>query len=72
MPRFLTGDELGNIKSLNYLPSSRAGLKVTVTTLCDESSKGKERAVQKLALSISSDIPLVRGHFGTVPGLGRS
>ncbi|KAH9981081.1 hypothetical protein BGW80DRAFT_1454018 [Lactifluus volemus] len=58
MPRFLTGDELGNIKSLNYLPS-RADSNVTVTTLCDGSNEGKERAVQKLALSTSSDIPLL-------------
>jgi ribosome biogenesis protein NSA1 len=66
MPRFLTGDELGNIKSLNYLPSSRADSKATVTTLFDGDSKGKERAVQKLALSTSSDIPLVRGHYGSM------
>jgi ribosome biogenesis protein NSA1 len=60
MPRFLTGDELGNIKSLKYLPSSRADSKVTVTTLFNGSVKGKERAAQKLAVSTLGDGPVVR------------
>src|SRR5580692_7360662 len=61
MPRFLTGDELGNIKAFKYVPSSGAESKVTVTTLYDGSGKGKERAVQKLAITpTSGDGPLVR------------
>lgn len=61
MPRFLTGDELGNIKAFKYVPSSRAESKVTVTTLYNGSGKGKERAVQKLAITpTSGDGPLVR------------
>jgi ribosome biogenesis protein NSA1 len=60
MPRFLTGDELGSIKSLNYVLSSKAESKVTVTTLYDGSGKAKERAVQKLAVTTSENGPLVR------------
>ena len=60
MPRFLTGDELGNIKSLKYVPSSRADSKVTVTTLFNGSVKGKERAAQKLAVSTPGDGLVVR------------
>lgn len=54
MPRFFSGDELGNIKALTYLPAS----KVTVETLYDGSGKGKHRAVQKMA--VSTDGQLVR------------
>ncbi|KAH9066430.1 hypothetical protein EDB87DRAFT_1679166 [Lactarius vividus] len=54
MPRFFSGDELGNIKALTYLPASKAGSKVTVVTLYDGSGKGKHRAVQKIAVSTSS------------------
>ncbi|KAI9446233.1 hypothetical protein H4582DRAFT_2107980 [Lactarius indigo] len=53
MPRFFSGDELGNIKALTYLPASKADSKVTVVTLYDGSSKGKRRAVQKIAVSTS-------------------
>ena len=60
MPRFVTGDELGNIKSFNYQPSSTAQSKVTVSTLYDGTDKGKQRAVQKLAIHASGDGPLVR------------
>jgi len=63
MPRFFTGDELGNIKSFNYASSSTPESKVTVTTLHDGSGKGKERAVQNLAIHASGDGPIVR-----VPG----
>ena len=58
--RFLTGDQLGNIRSFNYTPTSTAQSKVTVSTLYDGSDKGKERAVQKLAVQSSADGPLVR------------
>ncbi|KAF8268881.1 hypothetical protein EI94DRAFT_1771451 [Lactarius quietus] len=53
MPRFFSGDELGNIKALSYLPASKADSKVTLTTLYDGSDKGKRRAVQKMAVSTS-------------------
>lgn len=60
MPQFLTGDELGNIKSFKYAPSSKAESKVTIATLYGGSGKGKERAVQKLAVHSLGDDPLVR------------
>lgn len=50
MPRFFSGDELGNIKALTY---SKADPKVSVVTLYDGSGKGKQRAVQKIAASTS-------------------
>lgn len=53
MPRFFSGDELGNIKALTYLPASKADSKLTVATLYDGSGKGKHRAVQKIAVSTS-------------------
>jgi hypothetical protein len=55
MPRFFSGDELGNIKALTYLSAES---KVTVETLYDGSGKGKHRAVQKMA--VSTDGQLVR------------
>jgi hypothetical protein len=58
--QFLTGDRLGNIKSINYIPSSTGQSKVTVSTLYDGGDKGKERAVQKLAVLTSADGPFVR------------
>ncbi|KAN0112129.1 hypothetical protein V8E52_007869 [Russula decolorans] len=57
--RFLTGDQLGNIKSFNYVSSSTAQSKVTVSTLYDGGDKGKGRAVQKLAVQTSADGPLI-------------
>ena len=57
MPRFFSGDELGNIKALTY----RADSKTTGVTLYDGSGKGKHRAVQKIAVSTSTtDGQLVR------------
>lgn len=53
MPRFFSGDELGNIKALTYLPSES---KVTVETLYDGSGKGKHRAVQKMAVSTDGQL----------------
>ena len=60
MPRFFTGDELGNVKSFMYAPSSTAESKSAITTLYDESGKGKECAVQKLAIHTSGDGPIIR------------
>ncbi|KAH9996894.1 hypothetical protein BJV77DRAFT_1059276 [Russula vinacea] len=59
MPRFLIGDQLGNLKTFNYLPSSTAHSNVTVNTLYDGSDKGKRHAVQKLTIQTSGDGPLI-------------
>ena len=59
MPRFFTGDELGNVKSFEYAPSLKTESKVTITTFYDGSGKGKECAVQKLAIHTSGDGPIV-------------
>jgi hypothetical protein len=67
MPRFFTGDELGNLKSFHYAPSSTAEPNVTVTTLHDGSGKGKERAVQNLAIHTSGDSPIVRSLTHSLP-----
>jgi ribosome biogenesis protein NSA1 len=58
MSRFFTGDELGNVKSFKYAPSSTVESKVT--TLHDGSAKGKDHAVQRLAIDTSGDSPTVR------------
>ena len=63
--RFITGDQLGNIKSFDYIPSTTVQPKVTLSTLYDGSDKGKERAVQKLAVQASADGPLVRQSPGS-------
>ncbi|KAN0140840.1 WD40-repeat-containing domain protein [Lactarius tabidus] len=56
MPRFFSGDELGNIKALTYLSAES---KVTVETLYDGSGKGKHRAVQKMAVSTDGQLLVV-------------
>ncbi|TFY66144.1 hypothetical protein EVG20_g4943 [Dentipellis fragilis] len=54
MPRFLAGDELGNIKSLKYIAAEKPGeTKAEVSTIYDGSEGGKEKAIQ--ALSVSAD-----------------
>ncbi len=60
MPRFFSGDELSNIKALTYHPTSKADPRLTVVTLYDGSSKGKQRAVQKIAVSTLPDGQIVR------------
>ncbi|EIM89890.1 uncharacterized protein STEHIDRAFT_36630, partial [Stereum hirsutum FP-91666 SS1] len=52
MPRFLTGDELGNIKSITYPSASTSTPEATL--LHDGSAGGKSRAIQALAVSSSS------------------
>lgn len=51
MARFLTGDELGNIKSLTY--TSVDGHKTEVQTLYDGSGSGKNKSIQALAVASS-------------------
>ncbi|KAG9318436.1 hypothetical protein JVU11DRAFT_527 [Chiua virens] len=51
MPRFLTGDELGNIKSVSYDPNALPEHKLSLKTLHDGTSNGRTRGVQKLAIS---------------------
>ncbi|KAA1469473.1 hypothetical protein DENSPDRAFT_878950 [Dentipellis sp. KUC8613] len=52
MPRFLAGDELGNIKSLKYNPAQKPGeAKAEVSTIYEGSEGGKEKAIQALAVS---------------------
>jgi len=53
MPRFLTGDELGSIKSVSYDPGTSTTNKLLLKTLHDGTSAGRARGVQKLAISRS-------------------
>lgn len=55
MPRFLTGDELGSIKSASYDPANGLLLK----TLYDGTSTGRTRGIHKLAIG-GGDLTLVR------------
>ncbi|KII88580.1 hypothetical protein PLICRDRAFT_629267 [Plicaturopsis crispa FD-325 SS-3] len=53
---FLTGDELGNIKTLRYFPEGTAdGQKTEVKTIHDGTSGEKPKGVQKLCIGSSSD-----------------
>lgn len=59
MPRFFTGDELGNIKSLYYRPDQE--IKTDLSTLHDGSESGKAKAIQALSTaSTLSGATLVR------------
>lgn len=49
MSRFLTGDELGNIKSLKY--NVDAETRTELKTIYDGSSFGKLKGVQRLAIA---------------------
>jgi len=60
MPRFLVGDELGNIKSLQYSPVSQETQKSVLKTLHDGTSTGRTKGIQKLALSNAGEKSLVR------------
>ena len=58
MPRFLTGDELGNIKSLRHHESNSE-----LKTIHDGSSTGKLKGIQALSMASASDgSKLVRIH----------
>lgn len=53
---FLTGDELGNIKTLRYFAEGTAdGQKTEVKTIHDGTSGEKPKGVQKLCIGSSSD-----------------
>src|SRR5882762_4849277 len=61
MPRFLTGDELGNIKSLRYAENN-----LELKTIYDGSNIGKAKGVQALSIvSTTSGARLVRNIFHT-------
>lgn len=51
MPRFLVGDELGNIKSVGYNPASQEESKTTLKILHDGTVTGRTKGIQKLALN---------------------
>ena len=51
MPRFLTGDELGNIKSLQYSPNNNT--KGALRILYDGSNSGRTKGIQALSISSS-------------------
>ncbi|KAG8217474.1 hypothetical protein J3R82DRAFT_5619 [Butyriboletus roseoflavus] len=59
MTRFLTGDELGNIKSISYDPGASPTNKLLLKTLHDGTSTGFRQGVQRLAVS-SNGPTLVR------------
>ncbi|KAH0830526.1 hypothetical protein J3R83DRAFT_1978 [Lanmaoa asiatica] len=59
MPRFLTGDELGSIKSVWYDPDTSPTNKLLLKTLHDGTSTGRTQGVRKLAIN-GSDPTLVR------------
>ena len=50
MPRFLTGDELGNIKSLRY-----TGNNTELETIHDGLSTGKLKSIQALSVTSTSE-----------------
>ncbi|KAH7889744.1 hypothetical protein F5I97DRAFT_1801153 [Phlebopus sp. FC_14] len=61
MPRFLTGDELGSIKSVSYIPNEPPESRTQLKTLYDGTSTGRTRAIQRLAISRENvDHPLVQ------------
>lgn len=51
MPRFFTGDELGNIKSLRY-----TGNNLELMTVHDGSSTGKLKGIQAMAIASTSKL----------------
>jgi ribosome biogenesis protein NSA1 len=59
MPRFLVGDELGNIKSVGYSPTSQEESKPVLKTLHDGTVTGRTKSIQKLALN-AAEKTLVR------------
>ena len=62
MPDFLTGDELGNIRSLRYSPNATSGSQTELKTLrTGKIVNGKPYAVQALALSSRMSICLFYG-----------
>ncbi|KAF8845012.1 hypothetical protein BDN67DRAFT_942618 [Paxillus ammoniavirescens] len=62
MPRFLTGDELGSIKSVSYNPNESAGNISQLKTLQDGTSTARTRGVQSLAISRGDSTLLASAH----------
>lgn len=61
MPRFLTGDELGNVKTLRYSPDApKDTAKVEGKTIHKGNAENPVKAIQKLALLSASGSKLVR------------
>lgn len=50
MPRFFTGDELGNVKSLRYIENT-----LELKTIYDGSNTGKLKSIQALSVASTSD-----------------
>ncbi|OJA14005.1 hypothetical protein AZE42_07005 [Rhizopogon vesiculosus] len=59
MPRFLFGDELGNIKSVQYDPASQETSKSVLKTLHDGTATGRTKGIQKLALNNAGEKSLL-------------
>ncbi|KAG2349404.1 hypothetical protein BDR05DRAFT_1055101 [Suillus weaverae] len=62
MPRFLVGDELGNIKSVGYNPTSQEESKPVLKTLHDGTITGRTKGIQKLALNAAEKTLLSAAH----------
>ncbi|KAF8136311.1 WD40-repeat-containing domain protein [Boletus edulis] len=62
MPRFLTGDELGNIKSFSYDPDASPENKLLLKTLHNGTLAGRAQGIQKLAMTTSSPTLLASAH----------
>lgn len=68
MSRFITGDELGNIKVIKY--SADAEPKTELKTVHDGSATGKLKTVQRLAIASTSNGPkLVRPLYQAIARL---
>ncbi|KAH7930829.1 hypothetical protein BV22DRAFT_1190936 [Leucogyrophana mollusca] len=63
MPRFLTGDELGNIKSVRYSPAEANETRVQLKTLHDGSTGKKKKSTSKLAFAADGDAKLLVGGY---------
>ena len=53
MPRFLTGDELGNIKALQYSSNNNTKGALRLRILYDGSNSGRTKGIQALSISSS-------------------
>ncbi|KAG1754286.1 WD40-repeat-containing domain protein [Suillus lakei] len=62
MPRFLVGDELGNIKSVQYDPALQEESKPILQTLYDGNITGRTKGIQKLALNAGEKTLLSAAH----------
>ncbi|KAG1756299.1 uncharacterized protein EDB91DRAFT_1091781 [Suillus paluster] len=62
MPRFLVGDELGNIKSVQYNPVLQEESQPVLNTLHDGTDTGRRKGIQKLALNVGEKTLLSAAH----------